>query len=239
MSFYSTPTILKERLENGRKIPVIIYELNPLREPNSRIHYYRKDFNKKTDKTFSFLNLKKNKNKKKAKSVGKAKRILYNSFYANLLRINFERPREIKNKDGVIISRHFRSLFINSREYPKANINIFSIKNKFTKERKINFKNEADKNKTYNGNFFSTQIKYNSNLIKNKRNFNNYQNENKIFNHENNNNFSRTIYNLKTNNFLLSKNENQINYNESSKVNNKIYSKEGNIRNHPLLFKSY
>ena len=101
--------------------------------------------------------------------------------------------------------------------------------------RKINFKKEENKYKTYNGNFFSTEVKYNSNANKNKRNFNIFQNGNKIFKNENNNIFSKTIYNLKTNNF-----QKQINRNENSKVNNKIGSKEGNIKNHhPLLFKSY
>ena len=237
MNIYCTPTIFKEKLENGHKIPVILYELNPLREPNNRIHHYRNDFDKKIDNTLPYFNYHNNKNKRKTKSVGKPKSVLYNSYYANLfLRINFERPREIKNEDGVIISRHFRSLFVNAREYPKTRIKSFSVKNKFSNNRKINFKKEENKYKTYNGNFFSTEVKYNSNANKNKRNFNIFQNGNKIFKNENNNIFSKTIYNLKTNNF---KKQKQINRNENSKVNNKTGSKEGNIKNHhPLLFKS-
>ena len=55
MNIYCTPTIFKEKLENGHKIPVILYELNPLREPNNRIHHYRNDFDKQINNTFFAL----------------------------------------------------------------------------------------------------------------------------------------------------------------------------------------
>ena len=110
-----------------------------------------------------YFNYKNNKNKRKAKLDGKPQSILYNSYYANLfLIINFESPREIKNEDGVIIIRHFRSLFVNAREYPKTRIKSFSVKNKFSSNRKINFKKEEIKYKTYNGNFFSIEVILNS-----------------------------------------------------------------------------
>ena len=37
--------MIKERLGNGDRIPIILYELNPLRDPNYRINHYRNDFN--------------------------------------------------------------------------------------------------------------------------------------------------------------------------------------------------
>ena len=36
MKSYCTPTLIKERLNNGEKIPLIFYELNPLRSPFNR-----------------------------------------------------------------------------------------------------------------------------------------------------------------------------------------------------------
>ena len=180
MNTYCTPTIFKERLGNGRKIPIILYELNPLRDPNFRINYYRNDFNynDKLDRTIPyFINPKKKKNRK-------TKSALYSKL---LFRINFERPREIKNEDGVIISRHFRSLYINSKEYPKTKINSFSF-DKRNFNRKFNFNDLKNKYKSHDGNFFSTEVKFNSYLNKTSKNINNLKNGNNLkelyfFNH--------------------------------------------------------
>ena len=240
MNTYCTPTIFKERLGNGRKIPIILYELNPLRAPNYRINYYRNDFNRKDklDGALPFLiNLKTKKNRK-IQSAKNAKSGLYNSFYSNLLlRINFERPREIKNEDGVIISRHFRSLYINSKEYPKSKINSFSF-DKRNSNKIINFNVLNNKYKSYNGNFFSTEVKFKSNLIKTSKNINNLKSGKNLkelyfFNH----NFSKTSFSTKSNNFLTNKTRNR---NENSKTNNFNSTKNSKQRNkvHPLLFKS-
>ena len=72
---YCSPSLIKERLGNGDRIPIILYELNPLRDPNYRINHYRNDFNEISDRTLPYLkkynNLKKKKNRK-AKTAGKA-----------------------------------------------------------------------------------------------------------------------------------------------------------------------
>ena len=233
MNTYCTPTIFKERLGNGRKIPIILYELNPLRDPNFRINYYRNDFNynDKLDRTIPyFINPKKKKNRK-------TKSALYSKL---LFRINFERPREIKNEDGVIISRHFRSLYINSKEYPKTKINSFSF-DKRNFNRKFNFNDLKNKYKSHDGNFFSTEVKFNSYLNKTSKNINNLKNGNNLkelyfFNH----NFSRTSFSTKTNNFLTNKSRN---HNENTKTNNlnstKNSKQRGKFQNKvsPLLFK--
>jgi len=245
MNIYSTPTIVKERLGNGGKIPVILYELNPLRAPNNRINYYRNIFSEKMDKTLPYFNKPKKVNKKrKTKSAGKAKSVLYNSYYANfVLRINFDRPREIKNEDGVIISRHFRSLYVNAREYPKTKIKSFSIKNQVPNG-KINYNDLNHKYKTYNGNFFSTEVKLNSNMNRYPKNIN-FKNANKINNNYSHNDFSKTIYNSKFNNFLTYHNNDKINNIENSKTNRNTSDKNMNQKNNkhhfkipPLLFKS-
>ena len=244
MNIYSTPTIVKERLGNGNKIPVILYELNPLRAPNSRINHYRNVFSEKMDKTLPYFNKPKKVNKRKTKSAGKAKSVLYNSYYANfVLRINFDRPREIKNEDGVIISRHFRSLYVNAREYPKTKIKSFSFRNQVPKG-KINFNELSNKYKTYNGNFFSTEVKFNSNMNRYTKNIN-LKNVNKINTNFLHNNLSKTMYNSKVNNFLTYQNKDKTNNNENSKTNRNNIDKNINHKNNknhfkipPLLFNS-
>ena len=244
MNTYCTPTIFKERLGDGRKIPIILYELNPLRDPNFRINYYRNDFNcrDKLDRTLPlFINPKKKKNRK-IKSARNVKSVLHNSLYSKyLLRINFERPREIKNEDGVIISRHFRSLYINSKEYPKSKINSFSF-DKTNSNRKVNFNDLNNKYKSHYGNFFSTEVKFNSLLNKTSKYINNLKNGNNLkelyfFNHD----FSKTSFSTKTNNYLTNKsrnhNENTKNNNLNSTKNSKKRSKYQN-KVSPLLFKS-
>ena len=63
--------------------------------------------------------------------------------------------QKIINENGVIISRHFRSLNVNSREYPKTRIKIFSFrKNSYRKgindkSNKRNNYNEVYKNIIY------------------------------------------------------------------------------------------
>ena len=163
MNTYCTPTLYNERLGNGDKIPIILYELNPSRDPNNRINFYRNNFNSKNklNKTLPyFTNQKKNKNTRTTKSAKLTQNTLYKTFYSNVLRINFERPREIINENGVIISRHFRSLNVNSREYPKTRIKIFSFrKNSYRK----GINDKSNKRNNYNGNFFSTEIKFHKN----------------------------------------------------------------------------
>ena len=70
MNTYSTPTIDKEFLSNGNKIAIIIYEMNPMREPNKRINRYRNIFQSESpliNKTqIVFKKSKKNEEKKKS-----------------------------------------------------------------------------------------------------------------------------------------------------------------------------
>ena len=195
MKEYSTPTIIKETLSNGGRIPVIIYQMNPLRDPNKRINHYRNIFQNESSSLFnktqiSFKNLKNiktlKKNRKKKRDVKSVKNKLYNSFYKQLfLRINYERPHEIINENGIIISRHFRTLDINSKEYPEQKIKSFYLNDKMPTKKKISYSNK--------GNFFSTEIRYP--LNKNIKNINVDMNKikyNSIYN--SNNNFSKTVY---------------------------------------------
>ena len=135
MSTYSTPTIFKETLNNGCKIPIIFYEMNPMRAPSERINHYRNIFQNESptyNKTQTlFRKQNKRKNYRKKKKDPKSAYKLYNSKYQKLfLRINYDRPREIKNQNGVIISRHFKILDINSREYPPQRIMSYYFTNK-------------------------------------------------------------------------------------------------------------
>lgn len=245
MSVYSTPTILKEELGNGKRIPIILYELNPLHDPNNRINHYRNVFDEKANKSFPYFKVPKKKKNKKPKSAWKAKSTLYNSYYAKLfLRINFDRPREIKNDDGVIISRHFKSLYVNSKEYPKQKYRSFSLRKRLNNE-KISFKERNHELKNYNENFFSTQIKFNSNKNTFPKQINSLKNLNNLNIGMYHNIFSRTSYINNGNNFLTNKNrrnitisqkENSKNNNLSSSNTNKGSKTQTKIL--PLLFKA-
>lgn len=225
MNAYCTPTLYNERLGNGDRIPIILYELNPARDPKYRVNYYRNNFNSKDklNKTIPYQKNKKKKNRK-TKSAKITKSVLYNSFYSNVLRINFERPREIINEDGVIISRHFRSLNVNSREYPKPMIKIFSFRQK-SNNKGIDMYNPIKKKQNYYGNFFSTEIKYYSNKSnKNTKNINS-KNQNKAMNY-NYNIFSKTFYNTKINNNIsTNKSKSKITSYENTKTNHIISPK--------------
>lgn len=163
---YSSPTILKETLYNGRKIPNVFYEMNPLREPNKRIDHFRVDFRSDSfvmNKTQSFFRKAKESAKTKPKKIKKEKNTknkLYNSLYSKFfLRINFDRPREIRDELGVIISRHYKSLDINSKEYPDNIIRTFYF-NKYPPPKKYIFNNKIiNNNDCGNSNFFRTEIK--------------------------------------------------------------------------------
>lgn len=224
MNTYCTPTLYNERLGNGDKIPIILYELNPSRDPNNRINFYRNNFNSKNklNKTLPyFTNQKKNKNTRATKSTKLTKNTLYKTFYSNVLRINFERPREIINENGVIISRHFRSLNVNSREYPKTRIKIFSFrKNSYRK----GINDKSNKRNNYNGNFFSTEIKFHKNNNKNAKNIN-LKNENTSVHYNYNNFFTKTFNNSKTNNLTTHKSKNKLSSYENTKSNHFISPK--------------
>lgn len=236
MNTYSTPTIIKETLSNGGKIPVIIYQMNPLRDPNKRINHYRNIFQNesslfnKTQISFKNIkNIKKLKNiskKKKKREVKSFNNKLYNSFYQQLfLRINYERPSEIINENGIIISRHFRTLDINSKEYPDQKIKTFYINNKIPTQKKINYANK--------GNFFSTEIRYP--LNKNIKNINADMNKKKYNSISNSNNiFSKTVY---ASNSINNKFFNIENYNMRN-INNKKFKPDKRHDSHeipPLL----
>ena len=234
MNVYSTPTIIKETLSNGGKIPVIIYQMNPLRDPNKRINHYRNIFQNESplfSKTqISFKNLKNinslKKSRKKKRDVKSVKNKLYNSSYKQLfLRINYERPREIINENGIIISRHFRTLDINSKEYPDQKIRSFYFNDKIPTKKKINYRNK--------GSFFSTEIRYplnknneNINVDINKRKYNSISNSNNIF--------SKTVY---ASNNINNKFFNIENYNMKN-INHKKFNVEKRHDSHeipPLL----
>ena len=193
MNTYSTPTIDKEFLSNGNKIPIIIYEMNPMREPNKRINRYRNIFQSESpliNKTqIVFKKSKKNEEKKKAINNYK----LYNSIYQKLfLRINYERPQEIKNEKGVIISRHFKSLNVNFKEYPEQKIRSYYLSNKNNSQKRIIVDNNNYIN-NFKSNFFSTEIKYP--LNKNSKNYN--SEKIKKYNPISSNHiFSKTSYNF-------------------------------------------
>lgn len=227
MNTYSTPTLLKETLCNGKKIPLIIYEMNPMRDPNIRINHYRNIFKSESqlfNKTQILFREKKNlkKTRKRNRNIKSVKNKLYNSSYQKLfLRINYERPREIKNDDGVIISRHFRTLDINSREFPGQKIRSYYFSKKIPSQKKY-FNIINNNNHFSGGNFFSTELKYPFN-----NNINNYNDSNNkikkydFFNNSNSNNIaSKTIYaNNKENNKFF----NIENFNFKN-INNRIFN---------------
>lgn len=221
MNTYSTPTITKEFLNNGHKIPIIIYEMNPFRDPNKRINHYRNIFH--SESPSPFLNktqtlLRKSKKKKKEKNSNN-KYKLYNSLYQKLfLRINYERPQEIKNENGVIISRHFRTLDINSKEFPDQRIRSYYLTNKINSEKKLIF-DDGGGNK-YRSSFFSTEIKYPLNT--NMKNYN--SDKIKKYNSTSNNFFSKTSYNFhSSSNKILNNN----NYNNKNLIGNKKFDAKG------------
>jgi hypothetical protein len=220
MKSYCTPTLIKERLNNGEKIPLIFYELNPLRSPFNRINHYKNIFEDKKNKTLTDF--------RKIKKIKKSRNIKTKSAKNNLLllRINYERPREIINNDGIIISRHFKSLYINSREYPKNGIKSFAFKKNI----------DSNNKKYYNGNFFSTEIKFNNNknYIDTGKNFGKRIDEIKK---ENNNIIvSKAIFNQT--NFIEQKIKNKTS-NIQNRKNHKSFASQNNHKIPPLLFKSY
>lgn len=220
MNMYSTPSILKETLNDGHKIRNVFYEMNPLREPIKRIGYYRINFRNDSfvmNKTQKFFRknkespktkpkLKKIKKAKTAKSTAK-KNKLYNSYYSKFFfRINYDRPREIRNELGVIISRHFKSLDINSREYPENIIRAYYFNNNPTPLKKYILNNKlSGNNDCGHSNFFRTEIK--------------------LPNNKNNKNIDADIERLKKYNPINNLN-NIINKNAISQNGTKIYSYE-------------
>lgn len=242
MSTYSTPTLLKETLNNGRKIPTIFYQMNPLRDPNKRINHYRNNFQDDTNimnQTQSFFRKAKELEKSKKKK-NKSKMInnkLYNSLYSKIfLRINYERPREIKNENGVIISRHFKTLDINSKEYPEDKIKTFYFINKM-EEKKYIFNNNIINNNNFSGsNFFRTEIKVPTN--KNIKNLNNdietikkYNSNSNSNSNINNNFFNKTGYSSKWPNKFL----NIENYKTNSSLKKYSYNNKFKYEGIPPL----
>ena len=76
MNIYCTPTLYNERLGNGDKIPIILYELNPSRDPNNRINFYRNNFNSKDklNKTLPHFKSQKKKKTRQTKSANPIKK---------------------------------------------------------------------------------------------------------------------------------------------------------------------
>ena len=233
MNIYSSPTLLKETLYNGHKIPNVFYEMNPLREPNKRIDHFRVDFRNDSlvmNKTQSFFRKAKESAKTKPKKIKKEKNTkntknkLYNSLYSKLfLRINFDRPREIRDELGVIISRHYRSLDINSKEYPENIIRTFYF-NKYPPPKK--YIKLINNNDCGNSNFFRTEIKIPIN--KNNKNIDADNERKKKY---------KSLVNLNNKNFYSqngSMNSKMINY-ENYSSNNSNYT--NNIDSKRFVYK--
>ena len=228
MYTYCTPSLLKETLTKGYKISNLFYEINPLREPNKRINHYRNMFQNESESPLNrtktlFQKFKSNKKRKKPKKVNS---ILSNSPYSDLfLRINFERPSEIKNEEGVIISRHFKSLDINFREFPKSKPRSYYFGNKISSANKYRFNERLLKNGNYtSSNFFRTELKVpNKNIYKiNIPDFGMHSLNNPINNP--NNNFNKNLYISQNNN--MNSNNNKFLNDENSISNNNITSKK-------------
>ena len=217
MNMYCTPTIIQETLNNGIKIPNLFYQMNPLRDPNKRINFYRSEFQSEAPSNRTQTSFYSSYLSKKKKNVSKSvKNNLYNSPYSKLfLRINYERPRQIFNEDGVIISRHFKSLDINSKVFPGPNINYYYLSNKLSASKKYIFNNNIIKNNNFIGsNFFRTEIK---NLPDNKLNIPDYGNNIKNNpNFKTINHFNKTFYG-KNNHYL---DENKLINSENNNINN-------------------
>ena len=230
MYTYCTPSILKETLTKGYKISNLFYEINPLREPNKRINHYRNTFQNESQSSLnrvktSFQN---SESKKKKEQKKLFKSILCNSPYSDLvLRINYERPNEIKNEDGVIISRHFKPLDINFREYPKTKTKRYYYGDKISSANRYRFNERFLKDRNYTGNnFFRTEIKVPNKNI-NKINIPDFGINTINSNINNpNNNFTKTIYVSRNNNMNLN-NIKFLNIENSISVNN-ITSKKLN-----------
>lgn len=243
MNTYSTPTILKETLNNGRKIPLIIYEMNPMRDPNKRINHYRNIFKNESalfNKTQTLFNKKKvKKASQRKRNIKSVKNKLYNSLYQNLfLRINYERPREIKNEDGVIISRHFKTLDINSKDFPKQKIRKYYFSNIIPSQKNhINIIN--NKNHFRGGNFFSTAIKYPLNIYNKSYNEDNKIKKYDSFTNSNSKNiFGKSINAINKGNYQIFnienydfKNINHRNFNINNKYDSQVIPPLLNYKN--------
>jgi len=231
MSIYCTPTIIQETLNNGIKIPNLFYQMNPWRDPNKRINHYRSEFQKEAPSNRTQTSFYSSYASKKKKNISKSvKNNLYNSPYSKLfLRINYERPRQIFNEDGVIISRHFKSLDINSKVFPGPNINYYYLSNKLSSSKKYIFNNNIIKNNNFTGsNFFRTEIK---NIQDNKMNIPDYGNN--IKNNQNYktiNHFNKTMYGNNNHYFNEYKWIN-IENNNINNFNNIINSNKFNVEN--------
>ena len=183
MSIYSTPSIIKETLGNGGRIPFLFYIMNPMREPAKRINYYKNLFrNEKKEVKVP---------KKKIKSV---KKMLFPNLFKSKVYMKIKYNNSLKNlveNKRKIINKHFKSLLINSKKYPNSKIQVFSIKEKPPDK----VQDKGTLNST-GCNFFSTEIKIiNNNIIKSKINQKSEKEKiNNLFSSLTNNSFSQTTY---------------------------------------------
>lgn len=202
-----------EKLNCGKKITKISFMMNPFREPENRINHYKYLFERKNlingkgvrnDKEYK---TKYNRPKKDEYSYHlKVRKEQIPTFFQNLCK---NRIRDIYNKDGVIISRHFRVMNINSREFPEErkrniasalySVNLSKIKSKTRSA-------ETVKNK-YNK-FFSTELNFGDSPYIIKSDINSYY-KNFYSNANNKNNdliFTPIVTNNKYNDFFVGNN---------------------------------
>ena len=150
----------KETLSNGKKISNLLYVMNPLREPSKRIHHFQLLFSKEDNTEVYYQTPKINKistlNKKnqKLKNINKKKK---KTFSKNFFKFYYQRPSDIFDKKGVIVSRHYKPLELNNKTFPKSQMKYQSFSDKG-----INIKNSLYSNTSTNRkyrSFFDTEIK--------------------------------------------------------------------------------
>lgn len=155
--------LYRENLNNGRKISNITFVMNPFREPATRINHFKYLFEEKNlingrgvrnDKEYIISN--QNPKKGEYSYHRKVKENQIPNFFENLCK---RRIRDIYNKNGVIISRHFRVININSKEFPeerRRGISSALIVSKINNSRSKNKSIDTVKD-SYNP-FFSTEL---------------------------------------------------------------------------------
>lgn len=246
------PLLYNEKLNNGKKITNLTFIMNPFREPINRINHFKYLFEKKDlingtgAKNNKEYYIKSQKPKQDEYSYHlKVKENQIPNFFKNLCK---RRIRDIHNKNGVIISRHFRVMNINSREFPEEKKRQISSALSISKIKNNRSKNHSVDLMKNNNRFFSTELNSfdnrfignnNNNLNILNNNFINIGNGNNYFtpiNQNGNNIKSFYIGNKKNENceefyngYYGRKNELDFSSNTSGIYNN--YNKNINTRN--------
>ena len=160
-SFYS-PSLTKETLTNGKKISNLLYVMNPLREPSKRIRHFQLLFSKEDeDNSQVFYQTPRiNKIPTYNKTIPKRKNLKikkHKAFSNKFFKFYYQRPSDIFDKRGVIVSRHFKPLELNNKTFPENQIKYQSFSDKGINIKKKIYNNTLSNFKYRT--FFDTEIK--------------------------------------------------------------------------------